>query len=107
MYHVSRSTSIDFVQTLTGLSSTAAYHLTFYTWTGLNGNSCSLQAILGSDVLLNIALSDSRGGGPSGYNKRDVDVHPTASSEELRIRLSCSGSSTANMFLDNVSFYAV
>ncbi|KAG9948845.1 hypothetical protein KCU85_g4732, partial [Aureobasidium melanogenum] len=107
VYHVSRGTDIDFVQTLTGLSNTAAYHLTFYTWTGLNGNTCSLQVILGSDVLLNVALSDSRGGGSSGYDKRDVDVHPTAYSEQLHFRLSCSGSSTANMFLDNISFYAI
>lgn len=107
VYHVSKGTPIAFVQTLTGLSNTAAYHLTFYTWTGLNGNPCSLQVILGSNVLLNVALSDSRGGGSSGYDKRDVDVHPTAYSEQLRIRLTCPGSSTANMFLDNVSFYAV
>lgn len=66
-----------------------------------------MQVILGSDILLNVALSNSRGGGSSGYDKRDVDVHPTAYTEQLRIRLTCLSSSTANMFLDNVSFYAV
>ncbi|KAH0399926.1 hypothetical protein KCU89_g5708, partial [Aureobasidium melanogenum] len=107
VYHVQSGTPIDWVQTLTGLSNTAAYHLTFYTWTGLNGNTCSMQVILGSNVLLNVALSNSRGGGSSGYDKRDVDVYPTAYSEQLRFRLTCSGGSVANMFLDNVSFYAV
>ncbi|KAG9861960.1 hypothetical protein KCU77_g3688, partial [Aureobasidium melanogenum] len=106
VYHVAGG-SLDWVQTLTGLSNTAAYHLTFYTHTLLNANPCSMQVLLGSDVLLNVALSDSRGYGPTGYDKRDVDVHPTAYTEQLRIRMTCSGDETANMFLDSVSFYAV
>ncbi|KAG9644531.1 hypothetical protein KCU69_g17997, partial [Aureobasidium melanogenum] len=73
VYHVAGG-SLDWVQTLTGLSNTAAYHLTFYTHTLLNANPCSMQVLLGSDVLLNVALSDSRGYGPTGYDKRDVDV---------------------------------
>ncbi|KAI4729873.1 hypothetical protein E4T49_02199 [Aureobasidium sp. EXF-10728] len=100
--------AMDWVQTLTGLSSTAPYHLSFYTWTGLNGNPCTLQVILGSNVLLNVALTNSRGSGSAGYDRRDLDVQPTAYREDLRIRLTCTNpSTTANLFMDSFSFYAV
>jgi hypothetical protein len=96
------------VQTLTGLSNTAAYHLTFYTHTLLNGNPCSIQVFLGSNKIIDTPVSDSSGYGSTGYNKRDADVRPTAYTQDLRIRLTCSKpDTTANMFMDTVSFYAV
>jgi hypothetical protein len=107
IYHVGQG-AIDFVQTLTGLSNTAAYHLTFYTYTLLNGNPCSIQAFLGSDKILDTPVSDSRGYGSTGYDKRDVDVRPSAYTQDLRIRLTCTQPThTANLFMDTVSFYAV
>ena len=63
---------------------------------------------MGSDKVLDVVLSDSAGYGSTGYNKRDVDVRPSAYTQDLRIRLTCTKSgTTANMFMDSVSFYAL
>lgn len=63
---------------------------------------------MGSDKIIDTVVSDSAGYGSTGYNKRDVDVHPTAYTQDLRIRLTCTkADTTANMFMDSVSFYAL